>query len=214
MVTSLRDICPNSGQPKDLCWCEACLNDDDPPWHEWNDNKIVTDDDTMTVTYVREQIKLITETVRKANRIPMERNGNKRGSSNAQPQRPQNGVQRLELKDLSIDKKRLTIMWAGDPSEAGVNAEWAVVSVKFQSVASGLKRIYTLGDNNPCLDCLEAGFGTDEKQWRGREIFAWKDVVGVQEKEFIRFACIDAEGKEIPFEYPKASTAVSSAASF
>lgn len=193
-------ICRYTGQPKEICFCADCrFLDSDTPW----ENKIQPTELKALVEHIVIQIKTITENVRKANPQPMaQQNNNNR-------QRPQNGIQRLDLKDLSSDKKRLKILAAVHPSVAGVNADWAIVSLKLLSIASNVKRTYTIGENNPVYDCLREAFGDDFKKWTDREVFAWKVVEGFNEKEFMRFACIDDKGKEIEFEYPSGDEASS-----
>ena len=208
-------FCSNSGQPKDTCFCEKCLLEESSNAPAWQppDETSEPQNAELTVNYVLEQIKLLTDTVRKANRTMA------RGSVKQQPAKAQNGIQRLELKDLNSDKKRCVLEWAGDPSEIGVNFDWALVAIKFRAIASGVKRTYTMGEGNPILDCLDAAFGEgwekDSSRWEGREFMLWKVKEGILEKEFIRLAVLDKDGNEIPFNYKKVeSGSKASATSF
>lgn len=137
---------------------------------------------------------------------PAANNANPR---NARASQPQNGVPRLELKDLPDDgtKKLCKIEWAGEPKVIGITATWAVVSLKLVSANNAkAKRMYTLGDNNPCLDALEDAWGKDETAWVGKLVNVWKTKTGIQEKEYVRFGCIGDDGKtEIPFNYDDAA---------
>lgn len=201
-------ICRYTGQPKEICFCEDCrfLDSDNPaPW----DNKIHPTELKALVEHIVIQIKTITENVRKANEQPNMPPANQYNSNRKQ----QNGIQRLELKDLNSDKKQLTILAAVDPSVVGINAEWAVVTLKLQSKTSQTKRLFTIGENNPVYDCLCEAFGSDYVKWKDRDVFAWKVVEGIAEKEFMRFSGIDDKGKEIPFDYPSID-GVSSASDF
>jgi len=130
-----------------------------------------------------------------------------------------NGIPRIELDELTGDKKRIKFLWAGDPKELRITGDWATLSVKFQAVASGVKRTYTMGNNNPCLHALDAAFGGEgwEKKpatYEGREGYIWKAIVGVLESEFIRMSVIGTDGQEIPFDFDKAEDNTAAASGF
>lgn len=165
-----------------------------PPWHEWPDDE-ETDSVELTVNYVREQIRLITETVRKANRQPEMLN---RSKGHTNKSKKKNGLPWLDVNDLPRDKVRMRIEWAGEPSEADA-PDWGVVTLKLEYVEiRGKKVLWTLSDNNPCLDYLENELGSEEKDWAGREVFVWKEKVGIAEKEYIRVEIAATEASAAP----------------
>lgn len=199
MVTDYSDyttdeLCKFSGEPIDSCFCPECLRcDENPPWHQWDDNEIETTNAELTVQYVREQIKLMTETVRKANRTMAFNVKGSKASSGGRGGKKANGIPFLDIGDLSKDKKRCKISWAGDPAEANNNQDWAAVSMKITSEASGMKRLWTLGENNPSFEVLANEMGEDAEQWIGREVFLFIEEHPVTEQKYIRVEVIPAE---------------------
>lgn len=158
----------------------------------------------LTVQYVVEQLRLITVTVKKANRTPMATNdrrqptgggGNRAGQQ--QTRKPSDGIARLEVSELSNKRKiAFEIEWAGDPAKVGPAYDWMRVSVKLRSINKGVKRMYTVGDNNPVCDVLYAGLGSDWSQWTRRTVLAWKAIVQPNEKQYIRLQVVEA-GKTV-----------------
>jgi hypothetical protein len=178
-------FCKRTGQSKDTCFCEDCIREDayTPPAWTQEQNEIETANVDMTVQYVREQVKLITETVRKANRHMA---FNVKGGKATNGKKKQNGLPFLTIDDLSADKKRAKITWAGDPSEAGNNQDWARVTVKLEFSESGMKRLWTLGETNPCMDAMVSMMGEDAERWTGKELFLFTETHPVNEQKHIR----------------------------
>lgn len=143
-----------------------------------------------TVYYVTHQIKLLTDTVRKANRTMAFNVKGNAAPRDTRGGRKNNGLPFLDIPDLNKDKKRCVILWAGDPREAGNFQDWARVSVKIEAIESKTKRIWTLGETNPSMDVLVTGLGEDAEGWKGREVFLWLEEDVVTEKKYIRIEVI------------------------
>lgn len=190
------------------CFCEECREKTDAvaeaPEPEANEELAA-----YTANYVLEQIRLMTATVRKANRTPMAQRQS--GARTApQPERKNDGIQRLEASELSNQRKiAFQIEWAGDPSKVGPSYDWMRVSVKLRSVNKGIKRIYTVGDNNPVCDVLYSACGHDVSAWVGRIVLAWRAIVQPSEKQYVRFTVVPA-GQTVTDEMLKVSPAEAS----
>jgi hypothetical protein len=181
------------------CFCTECGGGGKP------DAELDDAVDT-TVTFIKKMVRDTTRTVLQVHRRynHYERNydmsfyvgtdnGGGGGRNNARAQR-QKGLPFLDpQKDLGADKRRVKILWAGDPKEANVHAEWARVTLKLESINSKARRLWTLGGSNPSLDVLVNALGNDAHQWVNRELWMWCDTNNPSETPFVRMEIIPTD---------------------
>jgi hypothetical protein len=121
-------------------------------------------------------------------------NSGNNGGGRSDTRRKSKGLPFLDPdKDLGADKRRIKILWAGDPKEANVHGDWALVTLKLQSVTSGAKRLWTLGGNNPSLDVLLSALGNEASAWKDRELYMWSDNNNPSETPYVRAEVIPAD---------------------
>lgn len=186
------------------CFCTECGGNGDPVSHD--DTELNGTVDT-TVAFIRRMVRDTTRTVWQANRQynNYERNyddmsfdvngtGNNSGSGGRNRSQKQKGLPFLDPeKDLGADKRRVKVLWAGDPKEANIHAEWARVTLKLESLNSKARRLWTLGGSNPSLDLIIYGCGNDAHGWVNREFWMWCDKNNPSETPFVRLEVIPTD---------------------
>jgi hypothetical protein len=133
-----------------------------------------------TVEYIKKQIQLITETVRKANRVMPRNSGGGSG-------RQQNGLEYLKTGHLTTDKKLFNILWAGTHEDAGLPNKYNhALVVKVENDTTKVRYLMSLSDNSPVLETMDNDLGKDETQWKGRSVYLFNEVDEITEKKFMR----------------------------
>lgn len=204
------------------CFCKECGGDGDNVASHDEPGEVFRGDSELSAT-VDETVALIRATVRNITRTVLqayrhlnhyERNfeqmsfdlSNRGGNNTGRVgERRSKGLPFLDAqKDLGADKRRVKILWSGDPKDANVNATWAVVTLKLESVNSRVRRLWTLGQSNPCLDVLIQHIGSDAHKWWNRELWMWCDTNNPSETPFVRM-------EVIPLDETVAATATANA---
>lgn len=194
-----------------MSWDETDDRDDHSAWclrSDCDDKRDYDPTDDETVRFVKKSVRIISRTVLQAYRplnhyereyddmaFTINKHATEPGNDSRSGERKSKGVKLLNVDDdLSEEKRRCKITWAGDPKEAN-GPKWAAVTVRLEAVNSKRERLWNLSTSNPNLDVLITGFGNDAHQWVDREVWLWRDDNNPSRTPYIRSETIPTDGQ-------------------
>jgi len=165
------------------CYCSFCRGDIETPDENEVLNAIADFIEKTTANITR----TVLQTYRKENHSMLQR-------TNAPAAAKGSGLPYLKIENLTTDKQRAKILWAGDPKELGGNRFNNIVVLKLEFKVSGRKYLWGLKNENPNLDTLCAGMTEDENTWTDREIDLFLEVKKIDEKKYVRCEVVPVVG--------------------